>query len=82
MCYARDVHYLRGLRLIEGAVAGDETVLDRLAVGVVALDQLPDVQELGIVNTHQPLRKLAAMSDLEAYISSFEHPEERPTEDA
>ncbi len=82
LCYARDVHYLRGLRLIEGAVAADETVLDRLAVGVVALDQLPDVQELGIVNTHQPLRNLASMSDLEAYILSFEHPEDRQAEDA
>ena len=82
LCYARDVHYLRGLQLIERAVAADETVLERLAVGVVALEQLPDLQELGIVNTHQPLRKLAATSDLEAYISSFEQAEERPAEDA
>jgi hypothetical protein len=72
MCYARDAHYLRGLQQIEHAVAADEGVLDRLAVGVVALDQLPDLQELGIVNAQQPLRTLAASSDLEAAILSFE----------
>ena len=82
LSYTRDVHYLRGLQMIERAVATDETVLDRLAVGVVALDQLSDLQELGIVNTHQPLRKLAYASDLEAYILSFEDREDISTQHA
>jgi tetratricopeptide (TPR) repeat protein len=80
LCYTRDVHYLRGLQMVERAVAADETVVDKLAVGVVAVDQLPDLQELGIVNTHQQLRKLASASDLEAYVLSFENSEERPSQ--
>jgi len=72
VCYTKDAHYLRGLRKIEQAVAQDETVLDRLAVGVVALDRLPDLQELGIIVSSQPLRKLANDPNLDAYILSFE----------
>ena len=72
VCYTKDAHYLRGLRKIEQAVAQDETVLDRLAVGVVALDRLPDLQELGIIVSSQPLRKLANDPNLDAYIRSFE----------
>ena len=73
--YTKDAHYLRGLRKIEQAVAQDETVLDRLAVGVVALDRLSDLQELGIVTTPQSLRKLANDPELDAYILSFEESE-------
>ncbi len=68
----KDVLYLRGLWKIERAVAQDETVLDRLAAGVVALEQLPDLQELGIGVFPQPLRKLASDPDLDTYIVSFE----------
>jgi len=75
VCYTKDAHYLRGLRKIEQAVAQDETVLDRLAVGVVALDRLSDLQELGIVTTPQSLRKLANDPELDAYILSFEESE-------
>jgi len=75
--FGKDVVYLRGLRLIERAVAQDKTVLDRLAVGKVALDRLPDLQELGIVSAPQLLRKLVYDPDLEAYVLSFEQPEER-----
>lgn len=79
VCYTKDVLYLRGLRKIERAVAEDETVLDRLAVGVVGLEYLPDLRELGIVSAHQPLRQLAQDPELDAYIVSFEEPEERST---
>ena len=74
VCYSKDAHYLRGLQKIEQAIAQDATVLDRLAVGVVALDRLPDLKELGIVNTPQPLKELINAPDLDAYILSFENP--------
>ncbi len=78
--FGKDVVYLRGLSLIERAVAQDETVLDRLAVGKVALDHLPDLQELGIVSAPQLLRKPAHDPDLEAYVLSFEPLEEKDTQ--
>ncbi|TMC20886.1 MAG: hypothetical protein E6J34_11310 [Chloroflexi bacterium] len=37
VCYLQDAVYLRGLRLIEQAVAEDQTVLERLAVGMCSL---------------------------------------------
>jgi hypothetical protein len=64
--------------MIERAVAEDKTVLDRLAVGKVALDLLPDLQELGIVSALQPLRKLAYDPDLDAHILSFAQAGEQP----
>lgn len=75
ICYSKDALYLRGLWKIEQALAQDETVLDRLAVGVVALEQLPDLKELGIASAPQPLRDLAQKPDLDAYILSFEEAE-------
>lgn len=76
VCYLQDALYLHGLRMIEQAVAQDETVLDRLAVGVVALELLPDLQELGITSAPQPLRKLAYDPDLDSHILSFETADE------
>jgi len=72
LALARSLRTYRGVRKIEQALTQDETVLDRLAVGVVALEQLPDLEELGIVTAPQPLRKLAQNPDLDAYILSFE----------
>lgn len=72
ICYTTDVIYLRGLRLIEKAVAEDANVLDRLAVGKIALELLPDVQQLGIIRVPQPLRTLASNPNLESYILSFQ----------
>jgi len=74
-CYLQDAVYLHGLRLVEQAVAEDETVLDRLAVGVVALELLPDLKELGITSAPQPLRRLAYAPNLDACILSFESAE-------
>lgn len=76
ICYLQDAVYLHGLRLIENAVAQDQTVLDRLAVGKVALEHLPDLQELGIVSALQPFKNLAFDSDLDSYIFSFVQSEE------
>jgi tetratricopeptide (TPR) repeat protein len=72
ICYTRDVVYLRGRLKIEQAVKQDETILDRLAVGKVALELLPDLQELGIVASNQSLRKRAYDPDLDIYILSFD----------
>ncbi|MFL5704224.1 MAG: tetratricopeptide repeat protein [Ktedonobacteraceae bacterium] len=76
VCFLQDAVYLRGLRMIEQAVAQDGTVLDRLAAGVVALELLPDLQELGITSSPLPLRRLAYDPDLDSYIVSFETGEE------
>ena len=59
--------------MIEKAVALDKTVLDRLAVGKVALELLPDLQKLGITSTSLPsLYTRASDPNLDAYILSFE----------
>jgi len=72
VCHLQDVGYLRGLLLIDQAVAKDETVLDRLAVGIVAYDLLPILQPLQMVPPPQPLRELAYDPDLDSYVLSFE----------
>ena len=72
VCFTKDALYLRGLGKVQQAVAQDETVLDRLAVGVVALEHLPELQELGIVVPSRPLMKLASDPELDSYILSFE----------
>ena len=76
VCYTKDALYLRGLWKIQQAAAEDEAVLDRLAVGVVALDSLPDLRELGVAPAPQRLRQLAQHPDLDSYIVSFEVAEE------
>ena len=73
VCYTKDALYLRGLWTIERAIKEDEQVLDRLAVGIVAVEHLPDLQELGIVHAPQPLRKLVEDPGLDATILSFEN---------
>jgi tetratricopeptide (TPR) repeat protein len=72
VCYLKDSVYLRGLRMIERAVAADETVLDRLAVGRVALEHLSQMQELSIVSAPQSLLHLAYDPQIDARIVSFE----------
>jgi hypothetical protein len=76
VCYLQDAVYLHGLRLIENAVAQDKTVLDRLAVGKIALEHLPDLQELGIVSAPQSFKKFIFDPGLDSYILSFMQSEE------
>lgn len=77
ICNTSDSVYLRGKLKVEQALAQDPTLLDRLAVGKVALELLPDLQELGIISTPlQAVRKRAYDPHLDAYILSFEHVEE------
>ncbi len=73
ICNTKDVVYLRGRWLIDQAVAQDETVLDRLAVGKVAYELLPELEKLGITAPSQSFRALVLDPDLDAYILSFEH---------
>jgi tetratricopeptide (TPR) repeat protein len=80
ICHTRDTVYLRGRLAIEEAVAQDETVLDRLAVGKVALELLPDLHELGIVSVPHTVRALAYAPDLDAYILSFQKQAEEASE--
>jgi Domain of unknown function (DUF1704) len=79
ICFTKDAHYLRGLQKVEQAVAQDANILDRLASGVISLEVLPDLEELGIVSFPQPLRKLATDPDLDRYILSFEQGEKEST---
>lgn len=79
ICYTKDALYLRGRWMIERAVAQDSTVLDRLSVGVVALEQLPDLRELEITPVTQSLWQLAQNPKLDAFILSFESQTEVPS---
>jgi hypothetical protein len=72
ICNTKDVVYLRGRWLIEREVARDETVLDRLAAGKVAVELLPELERLGITASAHSFRTLALHPDLDAYILSFE----------
>jgi tetratricopeptide (TPR) repeat protein len=83
VCYPQDAIYLHGLFMIEKAVAQDKTVLDRLAVGKVALELLPEVQELGMTTSALPsLYPRAYDPDLDAYILSFEEDDHSAEGDA
>jgi tetratricopeptide (TPR) repeat protein len=75
ICYTKDAHYLRGLRKVEEACKEDEQVLQRLAVGVVALDRLSDLHELGITTAPRHLRQLVEDPRLDEYIIAFEQEE-------
>ncbi len=72
IAYTKDVVYQRWLQLITQAVAQDQTVLDRLAVGKIALGQLDDLRDLNLVAPPQSLRTRAFDPGLDAYILSFE----------
>ncbi|HVB20547.1 MAG TPA: hypothetical protein VNG51_01195 [Ktedonobacteraceae bacterium] len=76
ICLSSDVVYLRGIWKIERAVAQDETILDRLAIGKIAYELLPMVQDLEIASPPQPLRQLAYHPELDAYILSFDSTKE------
>ena len=77
ICNTKDVVYLRGRWLIDQKVAQDETVLDRLAVGKVAHELLPELKKLGITASSQSFRTLALDPDLDAYILSFDNEGDR-----
>ena len=75
ICDAKNALYLRGLQRVEQALAKDKQILECLAVGVVVIDRLPELQELGIVSASQPLCALAEDPQVDEYILSFERAE-------
>jgi hypothetical protein len=70
--YLKDWLYHHGRLQVEEAMLRDQSVLQRLMVGVVGLDQLPDMLELGIVEPPQSPRWLAYDPELASYIQAFE----------
>jgi tetratricopeptide (TPR) repeat protein len=70
--YLKDWLYHHGRLQVEEVALRDERVLQRLMVGVVGLEQLPDMLELGIVEPPQSPRWLAYDPDLASYIQAFE----------
>ncbi len=77
IAYVKDALYLRGDQMITTAVQQDKKTLERLMVGVVGLEQLPDMAELNIVEPPHPPRWLAHDPDLTSYIGSFETEDDR-----
>ncbi len=55
------------------ALEEDSTVVDRLAVGVVALEHLPDLKNLGMVAAPQALTTMMQDSHIDEYILSCVH---------
>jgi tetratricopeptide (TPR) repeat protein len=77
VCYAKDAIYLRGYRAVSRALREDVGVLERLMVGVVALEHLADLAELGIVAPLNRPQWLAHRPDLDEFILSFEGSEQK-----
>ena len=71
ICSPKDAVYERGFFQICDAVAHDKTILDWLAAGNIALEQIHDLQALGISSVTHSAQALLANPDLEAYIQSF-----------
>ncbi len=71
VCFPKDAVYQRGLFQIYDAVVQDPAVLDWLAAGVVALEQIDDLKALGIPPAAHSSRALLEQPDLEAYIVAF-----------
>jgi len=72
ICYAKDAIYLRGYLQLQQAVKEDPGLLDRLMVGKIAYEHLPDMEELGITIPSIRPRWYAQRSDLDEYILSFD----------
>jgi len=70
--YVKDAIYLRGYRAVTQAVERDSSTLTRLMVGIVALEQLEALRELGIDSPPHPPRWLAHDPQIETFISSFQ----------
>ena len=58
--------------MVSQQIQQDNMALERLMVGVVGVEHLPDMAELGIVKPPYPPKWLAHDPDLASYILSFE----------
>jgi tetratricopeptide (TPR) repeat protein len=72
VAYVKDALYMRGERIVSQKIQQDNTVLERLMVGVLGIEHLPDMEELGIVKPPYPPKWLAHNPDLASCILSFE----------
>ena len=72
VAYLKDALYYRGEQAVMAAIEQDSQKLTRLMVGVVGLEQLDDLEELGITEPPYQPRWLAHDPDLAQYILSFE----------
>jgi transcriptional regulator with XRE-family HTH domain len=71
ICSTKDAVYLRGYQMIRAAVAADPTVIGRLEVGVVALEDLPYLAELDLSSAQSSLVLLALDPNLVTRLQSF-----------
>jgi hypothetical protein len=72
VCSTKDAVYLRGYWLVKQAINTDPTIVDRLAVGVVSLEDIPALNELNLTTSATPPGKVALDPDLEARLLSYE----------
>jgi tetratricopeptide (TPR) repeat protein len=79
--YVKDAIYLRGYRAVTESIQSDKSVLTRLMVGIVGLEQLNDLKELGIVSPPHPPRWLAHDPQVETFILSFQNGQNHEKED-
>jgi hypothetical protein len=71
-CFSKDVVYFRGFQMIERAAGEDPAIVDRLAVGKIAKEDVALLEELELVAPPPFLRELAQDPDLDKRILSFE----------
>jgi len=71
ICYAKDAVYERGFFQVYDAAAHDKTMLDWLAAGIIALEQVHELRALGITPKTHSVQTLLAHPDLEEYILSL-----------
>ena len=74
VAYVKDALYMRGEHMVSQTIQQDKSVLERLMVGVVGVEDLSEMEELGIVKPPYPPKWLAHDPDLALYILTFEAP--------
>jgi hypothetical protein len=79
ICFCKDAVYEHGFLQVYDAVQQDRTVLDWLATGIIAIEQIPDLQALGISPTVRSPRTLLERPDLESYVLSLKERDAPPT---
>jgi len=72
ICFTKDAGYQRGFFKVYDAVQEDPTILDWLGSGIVAIEQIPDLQALDVSPVGHSSRALLERPDLEAYVLSLQ----------
>ncbi|MGH9821705.1 MAG: tyrosine/phenylalanine carboxypeptidase domain-containing protein, partial [Blastocatellia bacterium] len=71
ICFCKDAVYEHGFLQVYSAVQQDKTVLDWLATGIIAIEQISDLQAIGISPALHSPRTLLERPDLESYVFSL-----------